>query len=217
MNHKYHYKLIYSQLIKKIFDAFSQPLPGFEAHSELAPYRKRVELDIEINQPKIASTLLLLYPKNNDIYFCLIERSKYEGAHSNQISFPGGKNEMGETIKETALRECNEEIGVPIETINIIGELTQVYVPPSNFIINPFIGYCDFTPNFKPNKREVNSIIEIKFQDLFKKDLIKKKKMSFGKKENKFVMNVPFFDLNNKVIWGATSVILNEFRTMLKL
>ncbi len=208
--------MIYSELIHEIFEAFNHPLPGYEAHLELAPYRKKVELNIEKNKPKIASTLLLVYPNNNEIYFCLIERQTYQGTHSNQISFPGGKNELGETIKNTALRECNEEIGVPIEDINIIGELTQVYVPPSNFLIHPFIGYCDFKPDFKPDKREVKSIIEIKMEDLFRKEVIKSKKMSFEEKENKFEVDVPYLDLNNKIVWGATSVILNEFRTMLK-
>ena len=211
------YNLIFSQLIKNIYHAFDQPLPGFEAHLELAPYRKKVDSEIGKNQPKIASTILLLYPHINEIYFCLIERQTYEGTHSNQISFPGGKNELGETIKNTALRECNEEIGVPIEDINIIGELTQVYVPPSNFLIHPFVGYCDFKPDFKANSREVKSIIEIKLNDLSKINLIKKTRMTFGGKEKKFEVKVPYMDLNNKIVWGATSVILNEFRKMLKL
>ena len=209
--------MIFKEIIHELYEAFNRPLPGFEAHLELAPYRKKVELNIKKNNPKIASTLLLLYPNNNDIYFCLTERQTYKGTHSNQISFPGGKNEIGETIKETALRECNEEIGVPIEDINIIGELTQVYVPPSNFLIHPFVGYCDFKPNFKPNTREVKSIIEIKLNDLSKINLIKKTRMNFGGKEKKFEVKVPYMDLNNKIVWGATSVILNEFRKMLKL
>ena len=207
----------FKEIIHELYEAFNRPLPGFEAHLELAPYRKKVELNIKKNNPKIASTLLLLYPKHNDIYFCLTERQTYKGTHSNQISFPGGKNEIGETIKETALRECNEEIGVQIDEINIIGELTQVYVPPSNFLIHPFVGYCDFKPNFKPNTREVKSIIEIRVNDLYKNELIKNTKMTFGPKDQRFQADVPYMDLNNKIVWGATSVILNEFRKMLKL
>ena len=207
----------FKEIIHELYEAFNRPLPGFEAHLELAPYRKKVELNIKKNNPKIASTLLLLYPNNNDIYFCLTERQTYKGTHSNQISFPGGKNEIGETIKETALRECNEEIGVQIDEINIIGELTQVYVPPSNFLIHPFVGYCDFKPNFKPNTREVKSIIEIRVNDLYKNELIKNTKMIFGPKDQRFQVDIPYMDLNNKIVWGATSVILNEFRKMLKL
>ena len=116
--------------INKIFQAFDLPLPGKQAHKELAPYRNEIELDFKNKNPKIASTLLLIYPRDGETFFCLIERQEYEGTHSNQISFPGGKNESGESMKETALRETKEEIGVDSISINIIGELTQVFVPP---------------------------------------------------------------------------------------
>ena len=206
-----------NQVISQLYEAFNVPLPGSSAHLELAPYRKNVAFDSKINQPKIASTLLLLYPKEKDIYFCLIERPHYEGIHSNQISFPGGKNEEGETIKQTAIRETFEEVGVDPISINVIGEMTQVYVPPSNFLIHPFVGYCDYKPDFRADKREVDNIIEVKLSDLSKKDLIKIKKMNLGRNNNSLYVDVPYMDLNNKIVWGATSVILNEFRKILKL
>lgn len=204
-------------VILNLFKAFEKPLPGANAHLEMAPYRKNQILNFDEKQPKIASTLLLLYPKKSEIYFCLIERQEYKGIHSSQISFPGGRNEEGETIKQTAIRETMEEIGVDPLDINIIGELTQVYIPPSNFLIHPFIGYCDIQPNFKPNSREVKTIIEVNLNDLFKKNVIKKKKMIFSKNGNSTNHDIPYFDLNNQVVWGATSVILNEFRKILKL
>ena len=204
-------------LIENIIEKLKQPLPGLSAHLELAPYRNEIELDFKNKNPKIASTLLLFYPKDGETFFCLIERQEYEGTHSNQISFPGGKNESGESMKETALRETNEEIGVDPISINIIGELTQVFVPPSNFLIHPFVGYCDFTPDFKASEREVKRIIEVNIKDLFKKDVIKNKKMSFKKSSRNVDFEVPYLDLNNKIVWGATSVILNEFRKMLQL
>jgi 8-oxo-dGTP pyrophosphatase MutT (NUDIX family) len=200
--------------INKIFQAFDLPLPGKQAHIELAPYRNEIELDFKNKNPKIASTLLLIYPKDGETFFCLIERQEYEGTHSNQISFPGGKNESGESMKETALRETMEEIGVDPISINIIGELSQVFVPPSNFLIHPFVGYCDFTPDFRANEREVKRIIEVNIDELFKKDVIKIKKMSFKKSSGNVNFEVPYLDLNNKIVWGATSVILNEFRKL---
>ena len=200
--------------INKIFQAFDLPLPGKQAHTELAPYRNEIELDFKNKNPKIASTLLLIYPKDGETFFCLIERQEYEGTHSNQISFPGGKNESGESMKETALRETMEEIGVDPISINIIGELSQVFVPPSNFLIHQFVGYCDFTPDFKANEREVKRIIEVNIDELFKKDVIKIKKMSFKKSSGNVNFEVPYLDLNNKIVWGATSVILNEFRKL---
>ena len=203
--------------INKIFKAFDLPLPGKQAHKELAPYRNEIELDFKNKSPKIASTLLLIYPRDGETFFCLIERQEYEGTHSNQISFPGGKNESGESMKETALRETKEEIGVDPISINIIGELTQVFVPPSNFLIHPFVGYCDFTPDFIASEREVKRIIEVNIKDLFKKDVIRIKKMSIKKSSGNVDFEVPYLDLNNKIVWGATSVILNEFRKILQL
>jgi 8-oxo-dGTP pyrophosphatase MutT (NUDIX family) len=203
--------------INKIFQAFDLPLPGKQAHTEMAPYRNEIEVDFKNKNPKIASTLLLIYPRDGKTFFCLIERQEYEGTHSNQISFPGGKNESGESMKETALRETKEEIGVDPISINIIGELTQVFVPPSNFLIHPFVGYCDFTPDFIASEREVKRIIEVNIEELFKKNVVKIKKMSFKKSSGNVNFEVPYLDLNNKIVWGATSVILNEFRKILQL
>ena len=209
--------MIYRDIILKVFESFQNPLPGEKAHLELAPYRKNVKFNYEQNKPKIASTLLLLYPKDNNVYFCLIERPEYEGTHSNQISFPGGKNENGETIKQTAIRETFEEVGIDPISINIIGEMTQVYVPPSNFLIHPFVGYLDLEPSFKADKREVKKIIEVNIEDLFSDEIIKNKKMNLGRNNNSLYVDVPYMDLNNKIVWGATSVILNEFRKMLEV
>ena len=120
-------------------------------------------------------------------------------------------------MKETALRETKEEIGLDPISINIIGELTQVYIPPSNFLIHPFVGYCDSTPDFIASEREVKRIIEVNIEDLFKKEVVKRKKMTFKKNGNNVDYDVPYLDLKDKVVWGATSVILNEFRKMLQL
>jgi 8-oxo-dGTP pyrophosphatase MutT (NUDIX family) len=209
--------LDFKSTILEIFESFNKPLPGYQAHVELAPYRNKSELNFKEKNPKIASTLLLLYPKDYEIFFCLIERQEYEGTHSNQISFPGGKNESGETIKQTAIRETYEEVGVETLSVNIIGELTQVYIPPSNYLIHPFVGYCDFAPKFKPNSREVKNIIEVNIKELYKKEVIKRKKMTFKKNGNNVDYDVPYLDLNDKLVWGATSVILNEFRKLIDI
>ena len=202
-------------LIEEITEKFKQPLPGITAHLELAPYRKAYSKNIKYNNPTMASTLLLLYPYSNSINFCLTQRNKYNGPHSNQISFPGGKKEGNESLETTALRETEEEIGIKQNKIEILGKLTNVYVPPSNMLIHPYVGYLNELPKFKTNEREVKKLINIDFTELLKKDIIQKKQMKLGDKKQE--IEVPYLAIKNEIVWGATSVILNEFRKMLQL
>ena len=112
-------------LIENIIENLKQPLPGKRAHKELAPYRNEIELDFKIQNPKIASTLLLIYPKNDSLFFCLIQRNEYEGIHSNQISFPGGKNEIDESLQETALEKLKKKLGLILFPLILLGKLTK--------------------------------------------------------------------------------------------
>ena len=123
--------------IDSLHNKLQGPLPGKSAHIKLAPYREStLDTDFSKYDPKLASTLMLLYENKNNIKFALIQRPDYSGTHGGQISFPGGKNENGETLKETAIRETMEEIGVNPEDIQILGKLSQVFVPPSNYLIS---------------------------------------------------------------------------------
>ena len=207
----------FKELIHLIFERLQEPLPGKASHLKLAPYRKStIEMDFSRSNPKLAGTLLLLYEKKQRIQFVLIQRPNYSGTHGGQISFPGGKNEKGESIKETAIRETFEEIGVPKQKINVLGELSQVYIPPSNFLITPFIGYVDEPPMFIPDYKEVKEIIEIELNELFKEKLIQNKKMRVGKNTaKKMTIEVPYMDLDNHTVWGATGVILSEFKDLI--
>jgi len=207
----------FNELIENIKEKQKTPLPGLSAHVKLAPYRKStLNTDFSKYNPKLASTLLLLYKANDLIKFVLIQRPDYSGTHGGQISFPGGKNEKGETLKETAIRETVEEIGVNSADIQIIGELSQVYVPPSNFLISPFIGFMDLAPTFEPDHKEVTKILEININELLKNDVIKEKKITVGAKtEHSMEINVPYLDLHYHTVWGATGVILSEFRDII--
>jgi len=207
----------FNELIKDIKIKLTEPLPGSSAHIKLAPYRKEtLNTDFSKYNPKLASTLLLFYPSDQLIKFVLIQRPDYSGTHGGQISFPGGKKEENESLMETAIRETNEEIGVESNAIKILGKLSQVYVPPSNFLITPYIGYLDFTPNFNPDPNEVTKVLEIELNELLKEDVIKEKIITVGAKTNNPMnINVPYLDLKNQVVWGATGVILSEFRDMM--
>ena len=202
--------------IQHIIEALKKPLPGYVAHAELAPYRKANAHYLKDIEPRLASTLVLLFQnENNILHFVLIKRPQYSGVHSNQYALPGGKKEGNEDKKETALRETQEEIGIQRDKIQIIGKLSEIYVPPSNFLIYPFIGYCSSTPLFIADKNEVDEILEIQLDELFKNDVVKTTHKSIFHKGQKFNMSVPFLDLNGRDIWGATGAILNELRVIL--
>ena len=202
--------------ISHVIEALKKPLPGYLAHAELAPYRKSNEHYLRNIKPKLASTLVLLFPdENNILHFVLIKRPQYSGVHSNQYALPGGKKEGNEDKEETALRETQEEIGIQRDKIQIIGKLSEIYVPPSNFLIFPFIGYCSSIPLFVADKNEVDEIIEIQLDELFKNDVMKITNKSIIHKGQRFNMSVPFLDLNGRDVWGATGAILNELKVIL--
>ena len=191
-------------------------LPGIDAQFKLAP-KMRLEYNakkIKAKNPKIAAVLALFYPnQNNEVSLLLTKRANYNGTHSGQISFPGGKMEISDfNLKETALRETFEEVGVLQEEINIVREFTEVYIPPSNFLVTPFIGIIDHEPIFKVNS-EVAEIIRVSFHDLLDDNNIGSKSIT-----NSYMKEttVPCFTIDDFVIWGATAMILSEIKELLK-
>jgi len=191
-------------------------LPGIDAQFKLAP-KMRLEYNakkIKAKNPKIAAVLALFYPnQNNEVSLLLTKRANYNGTHSGQISFPGGKMEISDfNLKETALRETFEEVGVLQEEINIVREFTEVYIPPSNFLVTPFIGIIDHEPIFKVNS-EVAEIIRVSFHDLLDDKNIGRISIT-----NSYMKEttVPCFTIDDFVIWGATAMILSEIKELLK-
>jgi len=205
------------ELFLKNIEVFKNTqLPGIEAQFKLAP-KMRLEYNakkIEANNPKIAAVLALFYPnQNNEVSLLLTKRANYIGTHSGQISFPGGKFEKSDlNLKETALRETFEEVGIFQEKIDILREITEVYIPPSNFSVTPFIGILNDIPVFKLNS-EVAKIIEIPFPDLIDDTMLGSISIT-----NSYMKetSVPCFNFDGSVIWGATAMILSEIKELLK-
>lgn len=198
-------------IIQKIENALHYPLPGDEAQAKMAPEGRRPGERFSIIQPdhREAAVLLLLYPvQDKGLHFSLIQRQTYEGVHSGQIAFPGGSREAGELYRDTALRETFEEIGVPSANISILGALSPLYIPPSNFMVYPFVGYYPFQPQFKMQTREVAKIIQIPISELFEKNIEGRETREhslLGKIE------IPYYNLGGYKIWGATAMVLSEF------
>lgn len=204
--------------IHKLIQQINLGIPGVEAQYKMAPTR-RLKPDESYYQKKQAapksSVLILLYPKNNSIYFVLIERPKYQGTHSGQISFPGGKIDANDLSPSyTAIRETFEEIGVNISQENIIAQLTSLYIPASNFEVFPFLAWCNFQPVFIPNKREVAAILETPISMILNNENISNIDVPIF---NGLTYNAPCFNLLGKNVWGATAMILSELKEIIKL
>ena len=206
----------FSQFKNKIASLQVANLGGLNEQFRLAPsLRLKYDADkVKANNPRKAAVLALFYPnKKGQTTFLLIERASYKGTHSAQISFPGGKIDSSDTnLQETALRETFEEVGVVPRSIEIIRELTDVYIPPSNFLATPFIAFLEKKPEFIINY-EVKNTIEVLLEDLLNESSLTTVNLTTSYMEN---TNVPCFKLNGYVVWGATAMILSEIKELLK-
>jgi len=191
-------------------------LGGLDSQFKMAPeLRKKFSLkDIEDQKPKESAVLALFYPDNNqNTNILLMLRASYNGVHSAQISFPGGKkDDYDNDLEFTALRETEEEIGISRTEIAIVRKLTKTYIPPSNFWVTPFIGILDKTPTFTTNN-EVEKLIEVPLNELLDDDRLISKNLTTSYMKN---IDVPCFKLNNYTVWGATAMMLSEIKDLLK-
>jgi len=204
-------------LIECLVERLQEPLPGIDAHAKMLHVgRYSINPTIPENHKK-ASVMILLYQKEGEWYTVFMKRtSKYgNDKHKGQISFPGGQAEKTDENKAaTAIRETEEEIGVPTTKIKVLGELTQLYIPVSNFLVYPFIGFHEGIPDFVPDADEVDELIESPLELLLNKENRKFTSMEFA---NGFKMkDVPYYDVYGNVVWGATSMIISELISMIE-
>ena len=168
----------------------------------------------EQHQLRKAAVLILCYPSvlNQSVYFSMIQRPHYEGVHSGQIALPGGKAEPEDkSMQETALRETEEEIGVPRTDISTVKAMTRLYVPPSNYWVYPFVGFISSPPRFIPQLEEVADILEIPLTPFLDGQMVTKTKRQTSYAGE---ITVPAFQFQHHMIWGATAMIMSEFREM---
>ena len=193
-------------------------LPAAIAHAKMAP-TNRMELLRKLNpeslNPKKAAVMMLFYPKNNQTHLVLILRNSYKGVHSSQMAFPGGKPELIDfDLKETALRETHEEIGVIPNKIEVIRSFTEVYIPPSNYMVYPFLGVSKEELQFVKQEDEVAGIVELSLVDFLDEAIIQNKVMQTSYAGT---IEVPGFLVNNHFVWGATAMMLSELKETLKM
>jgi 8-oxo-dGTP pyrophosphatase MutT (NUDIX family) len=194
-----------------------ETLPFIQAHAKMAPFERLDILkntNLAYNNSKKAAVMMLFYPKGNETHLVLIKRNSYPGVHSSQIAFPGGKVEHHDLdLIQTALRETHEEIGIHPSKIEIIKPFSEVYIPPSNFLVHPYMGISYQELDFNLQPEEVAGIIELPVSQFLddKNIIIKKMDTSYAKS-----IEVPCFKVDEHYIWGATAMMMSELKEVLK-
>jgi 8-oxo-dGTP pyrophosphatase MutT (NUDIX family) len=197
----------FQTFVKSLQKQLQQPLPGQLSHAKMAP-SNRLENELKPNErTKRSAVLILFYPYQDQIYVPLILRPKYDGVHAGQMAFPGGRYEnMDKDLTQTALREAQEEIGIKAADAVIIGQLTQIYIPPSNFTALPVIGFLPYRPDFYPDSREVDTVFEVNINEMTDEKNIGTMNMTIRGVE----IQAPYYDIQTNKIWGATAVMISE-------
>ena len=206
----------FDRLIQLLERVLQSPLPGKTAQMNMSPVpidMRRFNIELPVNYRK-SGVLILFYPDKNASYFPLIKRPEYVGFHSGQVAFPGGKMEINdENIVQTALREAEEEVGVDRRLVQVLGKLSDLYIPTSNFLVSPIIGFLDSKPDFIPEAKEVSRVIRTELPLLLNPAIKKRKVLALGPNLN---LDTPYFDIDGEVVWGATAMILSELIQVLQ-
>lgn len=192
----------------------SLPLPGEVAQLKMSPSSRYTDLLHFDRQKARASSVMILLHQNKEGQMCfpLIKRQEYNGIHSGQISLPGGKTESFDaSMADTALRETEEELGINRQTVEIVGPLSPIFIPVSNFEVHPFVGWWHEPSPFNPDVKEVHSIVELELQYLMNQA----DDCKFGLQVNGHEISAPFYAAGVHKVWGATAMILCEFKELL--
>ena len=206
---------VMNDFIEKLKSRLADELPGETAQFRMAPgSRKRTSGTLwESVGPQQSAVLLYLFPHLGDWRIVLMKRTQYDGAHSGQVSIPGGRLEPGEDHMQAALREFEEETGVCVDRRQLLGNLSELFIPTSNFLVNPFVAYTDERPRFDPDPLEVEQLIEMQVPRLISDGSVKRGSVPLG---NGVRVDTPYFDVQGHVVWGATAMILSELKEVLR-
>ena len=196
----------------------AKELPGTSAHVKMTP-NGRIDTESYLlstsTDVRTSAVMIVLFPEEEVLKMVLIKRPSYDGVHSGQISFPGGKSEETDSdYVYTALRETEEEVGIRADKIQLLGSLSRIYIPPSNFLVYPYVGYCAHPPSFRLDQKEVEKIILPPVDILLNDEIIKQGSFKAGG-PNGWQINAPYFEVENERIWGATAAILSELKELL--
>ncbi len=204
--------------MERVEEGLLSDLPDERAHRKYAPMSRssRAEALAQQTQPKLSAVLVAVFPNSTgNACTVLMQRNAYKGVHSAQISFPGGKQEPTDNdLEDTALREAEEEVGIQRTGLKIQGPLSEVYIPPSGFLVTPYLATLHERPTWVPDPREVQQIIEFPLADLVAPNAIQEHPIELS---NGMVIRAPGFKVQEHIVWGATAMMLGELREILCL
>ncbi|MGB0367829.1 MAG: NUDIX hydrolase [Flavobacteriales bacterium] len=203
------------EITARLSQRLEKPLPGLQAQLKMASglrAKAAATYKPDTSKAKIGAVLIALYKEGETLKTVMMKRPDYDGTHSGQVSFPGGKVENDDRdIFHTALREAEEEVNIKQEDVRVIGRLTELYIPPSNFLVHPILGVLDSPPNLIPDQHEVESILVPDMKYLLREDIIEETeiKLSTG-----FQLKTPSFEVDGHTVWGATAMIVAELKQL---
>ncbi|WP_428659040.1 NUDIX hydrolase [Runella sp.] len=203
----------FNDFISTLDTQLRQPLPGPEAHVKMAS-ATRLKLKVQPNEKtRRSAVLILFYPYRDQIFAPLILRPKYDGVHAGQMAFPGGRYEKtDENLIRTALREAQEEIGIKAADVQVLGQLTELFIPPSNFYVLPVVGKLMYKPDFYPDPREVEAVLEVNLEELMDESIV-----GFTELDVRGItVEAPFYDIQGHKVWGATAMMISELLTVIR-
>jgi len=199
-----------TKTIDRLRRSITRGLPGWDAQKLMMPEtRKQFELPV-MDELHPAAVLIALFPANGSWRFPLIRRTDDGFAHSGQIALPGGRKEGSESAIDTALREAKEEVNLPPSEIEILGKTSQLPIPVSKHIVQPIIGFMNREPDLQPEPKEVAEIITISLEAFAMLDIQTEVRQFSG-----VDFQIPYFEIEGHRVWGATGMILSEFRHIL--
>ncbi len=203
-------------LISRLEDRLRRPLPGRAAQYQMA-HAVRQDTPPPPPDAREAGVLALLFPKEQDWHLTLILRqnNKPNDRHGGQVSFPGGKREQSDAdLQATALREAEEEVGIDRTAVRLLGGLSELYIPVSNFRVQPYVGFIDHQPTFNPQPEEVQEILEVPFRQFLDNQTRRKKDLHLY--PQLVLRDVPYFDVHDQTVWGATAMMISELVAVLE-
>ncbi len=209
----------FNEFIHNFNNAYQKGLPGEMAQKKMMPEQRKgfTEYLLYKENAKKSAVNVIIYQSLStlgiQLNIALMQRNEYDGHHSGQISFPGGKIEHSDpTPWSAALRETTEELGIPKDVLKVIGPLTELYIPPSNFWVYPYISYSLEPVSFYPSSREVKEIIPLSLKDLLSDQNVSSFEYFLP---NGGSIVFPCFKFNQRIVWGATAIVLNEVKEII--